>query len=116
MPKALPASPFLANGYPSKVVAADAEVPGVLIKIAVIDPANVAETYIVDKTAMACTGSIVNVNGSNNAAPVVAPRPGKTPIITPRIVVAKINPIKYGSMNTDAIADIATSMILSIYP
>jgi hypothetical protein len=30
--------------------------------------------------------------------------------------VAKINPIKYGSMNTDAIADIATSMILSIYP
>ena len=44
IPRALPASPFCANGYPSKVVAAAAEVPGVLIKIAVIDPAKVADT------------------------------------------------------------------------
>ena len=44
IPRARPASPFCANGYPSNVVAAEAEVPGVLIKIAVIEPANVAET------------------------------------------------------------------------
>ena len=43
-PSARPASPFCAKGYPSNVVAAEAEVPGVLIKIAVIEPANVAET------------------------------------------------------------------------
>ena len=42
--RALPASPFCASGYPSKVVAAAADVPGVLIKIAVIDPAKVADT------------------------------------------------------------------------
>ena len=71
-------------------MAAAAEVPGVLINMAVIDPAKVADTYIVDKTAIACTGSIVKVNGSNKAAPVVAPKPGNTPIITPNIVVAKI--------------------------
>ena len=58
---------------------------------------------------------MVNVKGSNNAAPVVAPRPGKTPIIIPSIVVAKINAIKYGSVKTDAIADNST-IILSIYP
>ena len=38
IPKALPASPFCARGYPSKQVAAAAGVPGVLIKIAVIAP------------------------------------------------------------------------------
>ena len=43
-PSALPASPRCANGNPSKVVAAAAEVPGVLIRMAVIDPAKVADT------------------------------------------------------------------------
>ena len=35
-------SPFLANGYPSKVVATAEGVPGVLIKIADHDPPNIA--------------------------------------------------------------------------
>ncbi|CAI8405572.1 MAG: Uncharacterised protein [Rhodospirillaceae bacterium] len=43
-PRARPASPRWASGKPSKVVAAAAEVPGVLIRIAVIDPAKVAAT------------------------------------------------------------------------
>ena len=55
------------------------------------------------------------MNGRSNAAPVVAPNPGRTPIITPNIVVAKINPNKYGSTTTDAIADIACSNI-NIFP
>ena len=38
IPKALPASPFCAKGYPSKQVAAAAGVPGVLINTAVIAP------------------------------------------------------------------------------
>ena len=38
IPRALPASPFCASGYPSKHVAAAAGVPGVLIKTAVIAP------------------------------------------------------------------------------
>jgi len=44
IPRARPASPRCASGNPSKVVAAAAEVPGVLIRMAVIDPAKVAET------------------------------------------------------------------------
>ena len=44
MPRARPASPRWASGKPSKVVAAAADVPGVLIRMAVIDPANVADT------------------------------------------------------------------------
>ena len=36
IPRARPASPFCASGYPSNVVAAAADVPGVLINIAVI--------------------------------------------------------------------------------
>jgi hypothetical protein len=87
---------------------AAADVPGVFIKIAVIEPAKVAETYIVDNTAIAWTGSIVSVKGNNKAAPVVAPRPGKTPIITPNIVVAKIRPNKYGSTKTEPKADNAS--------
>ena len=90
IPNARPASPRWASGYPSNVVAAAAEVPGVLIKMAVIEPANVADTYIVASTVIACTGSIVRVKGNKRAAPVVAPRPGSTPMITPKIVVAKI--------------------------
>ena len=43
MPKARPASPRCARGYPSKQVVALAAVPGVLIRIAVIAPAKVAE-------------------------------------------------------------------------
>ena len=89
--------------------------PGVLINIAVIDPAKVADTYMVARTAIAWTGSIVSVNGNSNAAPVVAPRPGKTPMITPNIVVANIKPKRYGSTTTDAIADIACSNI-NIFP
>ena len=42
IPNARPASPRCANGYPSKHVVALADVPGVLIRIAVIAPANVA--------------------------------------------------------------------------
>ena len=44
IPNARPASPRWASGKPSKVVAAAAEVPGVLIRIAVIQPAKVADT------------------------------------------------------------------------
>ena len=44
IPKARPASPRWARGYPSNVVAAAADVPGVLIRIAVIEPAKVADT------------------------------------------------------------------------
>ena len=58
-----------------------------------IEPANVAETYIVASTVIACTGSNVNVKGNSKAAPVVAPRPGNTPRITPNTVVIKIKNI-----------------------
>ena len=65
------------------------------IRIAVIEPANVAETYIVASTVIACTGSNVNVKGNSKAAPVVAPRPGNTPRITPNTVVIKIKNIRF---------------------
>ena len=86
------------------------------IRIAVIEPANVAETYIVASTVIACTGSNVNVKGNSKAAPVVAPRPGNTPRITPNTVVIKIKNIRYGSKNTDPIAVRASIIINSHHP
>jgi len=47
---------------------------------------------------------MVKVNGSSNAAPVVAPIPGSTPMITPMIVVVKISKRRKGSKITELIA------------
>ena len=43
---------------------------------------------------MAGTGAMVSVNGSSNAAPVVAPSPGSAPMMTPPTVVMKIRAIR----------------------
>jgi len=77
-----------------------------------MDPANVAETYIVVRTVIACSGSMVRVNGRSKAAPVVAPNPGKTPIMTPNMVVKKINNKRLGSNITEPIADNASIIII----
>ena len=53
---------------------------------------------------MACTGSMVKVKGSSKAAPVVAPKPGNTPMITPITVIAKTSSTSVGSSATVAIA------------
>ena len=63
---------------------------------------------------MAWTGSIVRVKGRRRAAPVVAPRPGSAPMMTPMMVVRKINIMRYGSVNTDAMARIAS--VMANYP
>jgi hypothetical protein len=65
---------------------------------------------------MAWTGSIVSVNGSNRAAPVVAPKPGRTPITIPIIVVAKIRNKRYGSRKTEPRAVAASSIFDCSYP
>ena len=46
-----------------------AAVPGVLIKMAVIAAAKVAEQWIAVVMEMACAGSKVRVKGSKNVAP-----------------------------------------------
>jgi hypothetical protein len=83
----------------SRHVVAEAEVPGVFIKIAVIAPAKVAEQYIAVSNAIAGTGSIVSVNGKSNAAPVVAFKPGNAPITTPPRVAQSNKNTKVGSVS-----------------
>ena len=63
---------------------------------------------------MAWTGSIVNVKGRRSAAPVVAPRPGSAPMMTPMTVVTRIRNNKYGSVSTDAMARRAS--VIAAYP
>jgi hypothetical protein len=91
-------------------------VPGVLIRIAVIEPAKVAATYIVASTAIAWTGVMVKVKGRRRAAPVVAPSPGKTPITIPRTVIQAININRYGSSITEPIAETASYIMNHPYP
>src|SRR5660398_154140 len=64
MPRALPASPFCAIGYPSKQVAAFTAVPGALIIIALIEPPTGFPPIIPAYMNIACSGSIPNVRGS----------------------------------------------------
>ncbi len=45
-------------------------------------------------------GGIVNVSGSRMAMPLAAPRPGSTPMITPRTMPRNIRPMLNGVSTT----------------
>jgi len=75
--------PCLVKTYPSKAVAAEAEVPGAFINIAGNEPPYIAEVYTLTSNNSAEVGSSPYVTGSNNATPRFAVRPGNIPIIKP---------------------------------
>ena len=108
-PKARPASPRFAIGWPSSTVAADPIAPGTPNRIAgtVSDVAVTAHMPI--RKASAVCASIAWVKGMSSARPPRPPMPGRMPMMrpstTPNITMAK----RAGS-NTIARAEMALSM------
>ena len=80
---AFPGNPFRQQGYPSKSVAAAAFVPGVLIKIALIEPPKLEPKKIAVSSKSAGTGSSINVNGRSTVIARFPFIPGMAPKIIP---------------------------------
>ena len=91
-PSALPALPCMAMGYPSNVVAIDAAVPGMFIKIAAIRPPEKPPMYTPSRRARPSATAMRNVMGRNKAIAIVVERPGMAPKINPTTTPNKINP------------------------
>jgi hypothetical protein len=81
--KAFFAFPSRASGYPSNIVAAAALVPGVPIRMALIEPPNSPPQKIPVKKIRAAVGDILYESGRNNIIPIVPVSPGIAPKITP---------------------------------
>ncbi len=90
-PRAFPACPFSAIGWPSKVVAIDAAVPGIFIKIADIRPPENPPIYTPISNASPSDITILKVIGKNNAIAIVVERPGIAPKIRPTMTPPSIN-------------------------
>jgi hypothetical protein len=84
--RAVAPCPDLARGYPSRVVAAFAGVPGILIRIAERDPPYIAPTYIQISITIAMSDGKPKVSPVRRAIPIVAVSPGRAPMIIPRRV------------------------------
>lgn len=64
-------------------VAAAAGVPGVRIRIAEIEPPNIAPQYTPARTISPVDAGIPKVIGISNATPIAADRPGRAPMVIP---------------------------------
>jgi hypothetical protein len=53
-----------------------------------------------DSMMIADVGGIVNVSGSRIAMPLAAPRPGSTPMMTPRTMPSSMRPTLNGDSTT----------------
>jgi len=95
IPSALPASPLRFMGYPSKVVAAELAVPGVFIKIAVIDPPYMAPQNTPRSIKTPDSPCIFNVRGIIIDNPIIEESPGieptKIPIKQPKNIIKRLN-------------------------
>src|SRR5262245_57636458 len=80
------ALPCWAMGWPSSVVATDHGSPGMLKRIDVMAPPNRAPQYRLVSRMIAEVGGIVKVRGSRIATPLAPPRPGRTPMMVPRMI------------------------------
>jgi hypothetical protein len=83
-PMALPASPFLAIGKPSIIVAVLPEVPGEPISMQVTHPAVQVIAAMLKIKAIAFPGSNIKIKGSSKASPVTPSRPGSIPKNIPK--------------------------------
>ena len=90
-PSARPASPFLAMGWPSRMVAAEMDSPGTPNRMEVMSPVVAVTASIPSRKAKADTGSMPNVNGSINASATTPPRPGRIPTVNPIAVPRSIS-------------------------
>tara|TARA_B110000438_G_C15327601_1_gene442285 strand:+ start:84 stop:440 length:357 start_codon:yes stop_codon:yes gene_type:complete len=83
IPKALPASPRAARGYPSIAVAEAEGVPGMLRSIAEKLPPVMPPTYSPSKRAIEMSAGKTKVMGRRTMIPVLMVRPGIIPTIKP---------------------------------
>jgi hypothetical protein len=100
--RAASASPFIAIGYPSKQVATADASPGMLSKIELRDPPNIAPKKIAAIAIRAVSGFNTNVSGKSKAIPVAGPRPGTIPRIVPRTLPMVIQSIFDGLKTTSS--------------
>ena len=85
IPKAFPASPLSTIGYPSKVVAMEAAVPGIFNSIAEIKPPEAPPINNPIIIATPFTASNVYVIGRHKATAIAVFNPGTAPNIIPKI-------------------------------
>lgn len=90
-PRALPASPFFAMGCPSKQVAMDDAVPGMLSRMAEIRPPEIPPMYTATSRFMPMEGVMLKVRGRNNATAMAAESPGMEPNIIPTATPAAMS-------------------------
>ena len=77
--------PCLVRVYPSRTVHAEAGVPGVFRRMAVIEPPKIPPLYAPTSSMMDVTKSRSKVIGNIRATAIVAVRPGMVPTIRPRV-------------------------------
>jgi len=85
------ARPVFAIGYPSKAVAMDDGVPGVLTRIAAKEPPYIAPIYTAPRATSPFKGDMVKVNGRSTAKAIAAVRPGIAPTKSPADTPPNIN-------------------------
>ncbi len=89
--KAFLAFPCFARGYPSSIVAAAAFVPGVPIRIALIDPPNSPPQKIAVRKSRALIGVILYVRGRKRLIAIVPVSPGIAPKMIPTRTPSAMN-------------------------
>ena len=105
---------FVAIGYPSRVVATDAGVPGVFKRIAEMDPPYIAPQYIPRSIRIPPTPWKANVSGNKSAIPMFTESPGIAPIRIPA-PVQKIRPARLPIVNTLPSATKMSDILLPPY-
>ncbi len=74
-------------GNPSKQVTTAPPVPGVFSRMEDMEPPYSAPTYTPHRATKAVPGSRLYVSGSTRISPVAAPKPGRAPMMMPRLTV-----------------------------
>ena len=89
-PSAFPAWPFRAMGAPSKVVATEEGLPGILISTAETSPPEIPPIYRAINRANAVVESIPKVRGRQRAMAIVPVSPGIAPKTRPKAMPISI--------------------------
>jgi hypothetical protein len=84
MANAAPPFPFFVIGCPSRLVIKEVISPGILVKIADVDPEYITAIYILDIIISAERESpVINVYGNTMLKAAVGPIPGRIPTMVP---------------------------------
>ncbi len=89
-PRARPASPFFAMGWPSTMVAAVMPSPGMPNKMDVMSPVVAVTAEMPSRNAKASTACILKISGNIRARVTGPPSPGKMPTTKPMAIPMSI--------------------------